>query len=231
MKKYLRLIGYVRPHLTGLVMAFAAMLLLALVGSVPLFGMIIPLVDTVLAGKPIVVPHEQSLPFFLQDIVHRVNAMSRLDLLRLIVLWGVIVTLLRSVLQYLQTYFMNDVAQKVIRDMRDAIYAKIVGLPLSFFNKSQTGALVSRITYDTVVIRDAISEGLTDVLFQPVQIVVYTVLLLAVRHVFAIPWSLVLVIFVLLPLIVYPVLKIGRRLKKISHAAQGQIAHIHSTLY
>ncbi len=55
--------------------------------------------------------------------------------------------------------------------------------------------------------------------------------LLAVKYAFDIPWNLVLVIFGLLPLVVYPVLQIGRRLKKISRSSQEQVAAINSTLF
>ncbi|HTL69713.1 MAG TPA: ABC transporter ATP-binding protein, partial [Candidatus Eisenbacteria bacterium] len=162
---------------------------------------------------------------------YRANALSRWELLNWLIVWTVGLAFFRAIFEYLQSYTMNDVSQRVIRDLRNQIYAKLVTLPLSFFGRSQTGALVSRITYDTVVIRDAISEGMTDFFFQPVQIVIYTVLLLGVRQMFGIPWSLVLIIFVLLPLIVYPVLRVGRRLKKISRNAQEQFADINSTLF
>lgn len=231
MSNYKRMIGFVRPHLGRLGLAFFSMVTNSLLGGLPIIGLLIPFVDTILAGKPIMVPHEQQLPHFILDLIYQINSLSRWKLLNLLILWTIFIAFFRLFFEYLQSYFMNDVSQKVIRDVRNIVYQKMIGLPLSFFNRSQTGALVSRITYDTGVIRDAISEGLTDFLFQPVQIVVYLFILLSVKFIFAIPWSLVLMIFVLLPLVVLPVLRVGKRLRKISQSSQEQVAEINSTLF
>ncbi|MEI8344974.1 MAG: ABC transporter ATP-binding protein, partial [Candidatus Omnitrophota bacterium] len=148
-----------------------------------------------------------------------------------LIVWTLVVAFFRMIVDFSQSYFMNDVSQRVIRDLRDHVYEKIIHLPSSFFGRSQTGALVSRITYDTGVVRDAIAEGMTDLLFQPAQIVVNLFVLLFVKFVFGIPWSLVLVIFVLLPMVILPVVKVGRRLKKISRSSQEQVADINTLLF
>jgi ATP-binding cassette, subfamily B, bacterial MsbA len=226
-----RMLSLVKPHRKTLYLAFVAMVMNSVLGGFPILGLIIPFVDTVLAGKPIVLPHENELPRFVVDFIYKINSLSRWELLNLLIIWMLATAFFRLIFEYLQSYWMNDMSQKVIRDLRNDVYRKIVDLPLSFFSKSQTGALVSRITYDTGVIRDAVSEGFTDFLFQPVQILVNLVALLVVKYIFDIPWMLVLVIFILLPLIIYPVLKVGRRLKKISRASQEQVANINSTLF
>ena len=231
MKNYRRMIALVWPHRVILFPAIGAMVLNSALGGLPFVGLIIPFVDTILAGKPIVIPEGHRVPAFLSDLIFRVNALGRGELLNLLIFWTILLAFFRLFFEYWQSYLMNDLSQKVIRDLRNTVYQKIMNLPLSFFGRAQTGALVSRITYDTTVIRDAISEGLTDFLFQPLQILVYLVALLSVKFVFSIPWSLVLVIFVLLPLVVYPVLQVGKRLKKISRESQEQVAAINSTLF
>ncbi len=231
MQNYKRMIALVWPHRPVLFMAFFAMIMNSLLGGLPLVGLIIPFVDTILAGKPIVIPQEHHVPVFILDWIYRVNALPRWELLNFLIFWTILLAFFRLFFEYWQSYFMNDLSQKVIRNLRDEVYRKILGLPISFFGRSQTGALVSRITYDTGIIRDAISEGLTDFLFQPLQILVYLASLLAVKFIFNIPWSLVLVILILLPMIIYPVLQVGRRLKKISRSSQEQVADINSTLF
>ncbi len=228
---YRRMISYVKPHLNQLYLAFGAMIVNSLLSGLPIIGLIIPFVDTILAGKPVVIPENKHIPPFVLDMIHQVNSLPRLELLNLIILWTIGLSFVRLLFEYLQSYFMNDVSQGVIRDLRNIVYEKIISLPLSFFGKSQTGMLVSRITHDTTVVRDAISEGLTDFLFQPVQIVVNIFVLLSVKYMFNIPWTLVFVIFVLLPLVIYPVMQVGRRLKKISRSSQEQVAAINSTLF
>lgn len=231
MNNYTRMIATVKPHLKKLYLAFFSMIMNSLLSGLPVIGLIIPFVDTILAGKPVVIPQNKHIPPFILDAVYRINSISRWELLNLLILWTVVLSFFRLLFEYLQSYFMNDTSQAVIRDLRNDVYKKIVGMPLRFFGKAQTGALVSRITYDTGVIRDAISEGLTDFLFQPVQIVVNLVALFSVKYYFNISWSLVLVVFFLLPLIVLPVLRMGKRLKKISRSTQEQVADINSTLF
>lgn len=229
MKNYLRLINFVRPHSGSMVRAFFCMLITSALGGFPI-GLIVPFVDTVLAGRPVVLPHQDKLPLFMIDWVQRLNLTPRLQVLNLLIVTVIAVMLLRSLFIYLQSYFMNDASQKVILDIRNQIYMKLLGLSLSFFNKNQTGVLVSRITYDAGIIRDAISEGLTDFFYQPARLVVLTIVLLTVRQAFGISWNLVFIIFVVLPLVVYPIMRIGQRLRKISLQNQEQMADINSTL-
>ena len=231
MKNFKRLLQWIKPHFGRLLLAVAAMIMNSLLSGLPIIGLIIPFVDTILAGKPITIPHQEHIPRFILDFIYKINSLPKSELLDLLIMWTLGIAFLRLVFEFLQSYFMNDTSQRVIRDLRNFVYQKILYLPLSFFGKSQAGALVSRITYDTVVIRDAISEGLTDLLFQPVQILINIFILLSVKFIFGIPWILVGVIFVLMPLVIYPVMKVGRRLKKISRSAQEQVADINSTLF
>ncbi len=225
------MISLVWPHRLVLAMAVFAMVMNSALAGLPFVGLIIPFVDTILAGKPIVIPHEEQVPRVILDFIYGMNALPRERLLNYLIFWTILLSFFRLVFEYIQSLCMNDLSQRVIRDLRNDVYKKIIGLPLSFFGRAQTGALVSRITYDTGIIRDAISEGLTDFFYQPVQIVVNVVALLAVKFLFNIPWALVTVIFFLLPLIIYPVLRVGRRLKKISRSSQEQVAEINSTLF
>ncbi|HTL70638.1 MAG TPA: hypothetical protein VL404_05045, partial [Candidatus Eisenbacteria bacterium] len=110
-----RLLQSVRPHASQLTVAFVAMFMNSLLSGLPLIGLIIPFVDTVLAGKPIAVPHEDKVPPFLLDIVYRANALSRWELLNWLIVWTVGLAFFRAIFEYLQSYTMNDVSQRVIR--------------------------------------------------------------------------------------------------------------------
>lgn len=167
-KDHKRMIALVWPHRHVLALAVLAMIVNAALGGLPIVGLVIPFVDVILAGKPIAIPNEDSIPRFAVDFIYRLNAMPRAQLLNLLIFWTIGLSFFRLLFEYLQSLWMNDLSQRVIRDLRNDVYGKIVSLPLSFFGRSQTGALVSRITYDTGVVRDAISEGLTDFFFQPV---------------------------------------------------------------
>jgi subfamily B ATP-binding cassette protein MsbA len=218
------------PHIGVLLLAGLCMLISSAMGGVS-YGMIIPLVDSVIAGKAIVIPHSEMLPQVIKNIVSAANSMSRMDLLNRMMLIFVILWLLKNLFEFLQTYLMNDVSQRVVRDMKNMIYRKFLTLSMDFYSKQSTGKLMSRITYDAVVIKDAISTGLADLFYQPIQLVIYMCLLFAVKVYFSISWLLIGVTALLFILVIYPVVKIGKKLKSISKQSQEKMADITTTLH
>jgi subfamily B ATP-binding cassette protein MsbA len=137
---------------------------------------------------------------------------------------------LKGIFEFFQTYFMSDVSQRVIRDVKNSIYQKLQSLSMDFFTKKPTGELMSRITYDAAVIRDAISSGVADTFYQPIQIIVYSAVVVGCKIFFGIPWKLIFISLILFPLVVYPVVRIGKRLRKISRYSQEKIGDINNLL-
>jgi subfamily B ATP-binding cassette protein MsbA len=125
---------------------------------------------------------------------------------------------------------MTNVSEKVIRDIKNRIYSKLLNQSLDFYNTNPTGILMSRITYDSAVVRDAIGTGVADTFYQPIELMVYFVALIGVKLYFGIPWSIIVIGSVIFPLILFPVRKIGKRLRDISHRSQEKIADITNML-
>ncbi|MCM8760857.1 MAG: ABC transporter ATP-binding protein/permease [Candidatus Omnitrophica bacterium] len=230
MSKYARLIRFVLPHAWVLVLAGVCMVATSAFSGVSI-SMIIPLVDNVIAGKKIVVPGGIALPPALQSLVDKANSMSPMQLLNSLAIIVIILWLLKNFFEFCQTYLMNDVAQRVIRDVKNIIYRKLLTLSMDFYSKNPTGKLMSRITYDSAVIRDSISTGLTDLIYQPIQLLIYLGMLFAIKVYFSISWTLILVSLLLFALVIYPVVKIGKRLKTISRQTQEKVADITTTLH
>ncbi len=230
MENYKRLIRFVFPHIWVLVLAGLCMIASSAFGGVSI-GMIIPLVDNIITGKKITIPAGIVLPGPLRGIVDSVNSLSPLQLLNNMIIIVIVLWLLKSFFEFCQTYLMNDVSQRVVRDVKNIIYKKLLTLSMDFYSRNATGKLMSRITYDAAIIRDAISTGLTDLIYQPVQLIVYTGLLLFVKIYFSISWVLIGISLVLFGLVVYPVLKIGKRLKSISRQSQEKMGDMTTTLH
>jgi len=193
--------------------------------------MIIPFVDRIVSGKTIQIPQNIAIPNFLVNLISYINNMEPLKLLNFLILFFGITLALKEVAVFFQTYFMNDLSQKVIRDLKDEIYEKLLLKSLSFFSKNPSGKLVSKITFDAVKIRDTISEGVLDLLYQPIQLILYFTTVLFVRYYFGIPWFVFFVSMVVLPSVIYPVIKIGHKLKKISISMQEKMGDINKILY
>ncbi|MDO8525581.1 MAG: ABC transporter ATP-binding protein [Candidatus Omnitrophota bacterium] len=230
MKNYKRLIKFVIPHVWVLAAAGLCMIVSSAFGGVSI-GMIIPLVDNIITGKKIIVPHGVNLPGPIKGLVDLANSLTPLQLLNDMILIVIVLWFLKSFFEFCQTYLMNDVAQRVIRDVKDIIYKKLLTLSMDFYSKNATGKLMSRVTYDAAIIRDAISTGLTDLIYQPVQLAVYIGLLLFVKIYFSISWALIGISLLLFGLVVYPVARIGRRLKSISRQSQEKMGDLTTILH
>jgi subfamily B ATP-binding cassette protein MsbA len=220
-KEYLKLLKFAFPFKGILILASICMGVSTLFDGISL-GMIIPLSDRVLTNKKIIVPVD--LPPFLSQLIERLNLLPPMKVLRIMAVSLVILFLFKGIFIFLQNYLMNMVGQGVVREVRDKLYAKLQDLSLEFYGKRRTGELISRITNDVGLITHAISYGLTDLIYQTMQISLFTFL------VFYIHWRLALISFIIFPLIIFPVIKIGRRIKKFSFQIQKKMADLNSLL-
>ncbi len=228
MKTYIRFIKLLLPHSGVFILALACMILTTLFSASPL-ALIIPLVDIVISGKEIVVPQQIASFGAITNAVNWFNSMPPLHLLKIMSAMVVVMFFLKNLFEYLQTYFMSDVSQRVIRDVKNSIYGKLQDLSMDFYSSNPTGRLMSRITYDAAVIRDAISTAIADTFYQPIQIIAYTCLIIGTIYL-GVPWRLILISFILFPVILYPVIRIGKHLRKISKTSQEKIGDINNML-
>lgn len=229
MKDYIRFLKFLKPHLWILVVAAICMVISSSMGGVSL-GMIIPVVDNILAGKTITVPDTQVLPGYLLSFIDKINSIPRVALLNWIIMVIALIFLIKELFLFLQTYFMAKLGQSVLRDVRLTIYKKLLDLSSDFYAHKKTGELVSRITYDVGIIVNAITQGLTDFLLQPIQLCIYLAIVISIKVYFSIPWILVLVTVTIFPVMIYPVIKIGAKLRKISTDTQESMSGINSLL-
>lgn len=230
MKIYLRLLKFVRPHIWILALAVLCMLAASVFDGVSI-GIVIPFVDQILGGQPISIPPETNVPLFIQDLVNKINSLDRIELLNWLTLGIVIVFFMKELFIFGHSYLMNNVSQRVIRDIKNALYGKILSLSLSFYDRSSSGKLVSRITYDTGVIQNSISEGLADLILHSFKVFIYLAVVLSIRKWFNISWSIILLSLLLLPTVIYPIIRIGQRLRKISRHSQEKMGQINTTLF
>lgn len=229
MKQYFRFIKLILPHSGVFVLAVLSMILSTLFSASPL-GLIIPLIDVVVSGKSISIPYNVALPGFVNDLIGYFNGLPRIKLFNGMAIALVVMFTLRGVFEFFRTYFMSDVSQRVIRDLKNNVYKKLQEFSMDFYSRNPTGELMSRITYDTGVIRDAISSGVADTFYQPIQLIVYAVVVATCKVYFGIPWKVIGVSLILFPIVLYPVIKIGKRLRKISRYSQEKFGDINNLL-
>ena len=236
MKLYLRLLKFLKPHLWIFGLAVICMLGASLLGGVSM-GAIIPMVQNILSPQGITIPNTDS-PFisegvtsFIVNLINKINSIDRKRFLNWFCLWMVVLFFLKSVFECGSTLLMNSVSLKVNRDIKNKLYEKILSLSLGFYGQGSSGELVSRITYDTSVIQNSISEGLKDIVRQSFEVLVCLTVVFGIRKLFNISWSTIGLGVILLPTVIYPVIRIGRRLRKISRQSQENMGDINTTLF
>jgi subfamily B ATP-binding cassette protein MsbA len=184
---------------------------------------IVPIVDRVFTNRQIMFS-EGKLPAFAQNILSKLNNLEPLKVLYLLLIIVPIALVIRAVFEYLQSYIMSDVGQKVIRDVRNLVYSKIQSLSLNYFTEKRSGELVSRITNDVKLIENAVSYALTDLIYQTFQVISFALMT------FLINWKMALISIVVLPLVAVPMIGVGQVLRRLSKKSQEKMADINSLL-
>jgi ATP-binding cassette, subfamily B, bacterial MsbA len=138
--------------------------------------------------------------------------------------WAIVgVYLLKGVGSYVSSYLMADVGQRVVTDVRNDLYRHILGQSAGFFAQRTTGQLMSRINNDVGQVQQAVSETVGDLARESLALVGYAALL------FYYDARLTIVCLTGAPLIVYPLIRLGQRVRRTttrSQEALERISHI-----
>jgi subfamily B ATP-binding cassette protein MsbA len=119
---------------------------------------------------------------------------------------------------------MNYVGGMIITEMRDALYRQYMALPQIFYDRSATGLLISRVTYDVNILQSSVSTVVTNLLKD-----IFTIIGL-VGVIFYREWRLALIAIVVFPIAVLPIIKFGKRLRRISTSSQVSMSRLNSQL-
>lgn len=195
---YKRLFSYIRPYTGRLIMAMVCAMLAA--------------------GANLYVP------WLIKGVIDQVLADKDMMMLNLIAISIVVAFFLRGVFLYGQHYLMSYIAQKVIIDVRDAIYRKLQKLPISYFEKRQTGTVMSYVTNDVTAMQTGLADHVIDMITEGV-ILIGSFAMMCWLH-----WKLTLLTLIIVPLVGYTMNIFGRKLKKTSFTMQERVADITSLL-
>ncbi len=221
MKDYIKLISFLKPHKSLLVLASICMFFTTIFDGVSL-TMIVPLADKVLTNKKIIM--NGKIPAFLENFIARINAIAPQDLLKIMAISVLVLFIVKGFFVFWQGYLMSDIGQKVIRDIRFLLYKKLQVLSLDYYSQKRSGELVSRITNDVRIIENAVSYGFTDLIYQSFQVALFTFLVVFIFL------RMALVAIPLFILVSLPIVMIGKVLRKLSRVSQEKMADINSLL-
>lgn len=164
------------------------------------------------------------VPYILKRILDDIFGNQNKELLWGLVVFIVVFSIFRSVFGFLQRYISARVGLDVIRDIRNDIAKHILNLSPSFFDKHQTGSLVSRMTNDTIQVRSALTDAVAGLLRDS-----FRILGLAIAAIYLDP-KLAMITLIGFPLCVLPIMKFGKKVRKHSKTGQGLFGDLASVL-
>jgi subfamily B ATP-binding cassette protein MsbA len=222
MSLYRRLLELVKPYWVKLGLAMICMVLFSLSTSVQAL-LVKPVIDGVFLNK------EKMPPLVMKIIVQlhleKLFLVEGMEMLRILPIAIILLFLLRGIFNYGQAYLMNFVGLKVIADLREKLYNHLQTLSLSFFTKTPTGTLISRITNDVNLIQGAVSNTIAGLLKDA-----FTIFSL-VGVVFYQSWKLAIIAFIIFPLGIIPIKELGKRMRKFSRKGQQRYGFITTFLH
>ena len=118
----------------------------------------------------------------------------------------------------LRFYLVSWLGERVVADLRNAVYRHVLRLDPTFFEITKTGEVLSRLTTDTTLIQSISGAGLSFALRAAVNLIGATVMLAITSP------KLTGMIFLLIPLVIAPIILVGRRVRTLSRASQDRVA-------
>ena len=134
-----------------------------------------------------------------------------------------LVTLFSEVVfQFLFVYFANLLGQNVIQDLRVVLFRKIVGFKMAYFDRSSVGRLVTRAVNDIETIASIFSQGLFMIIADLLKMAVVAVIMIIIN------WELSLIVFSILPIILYATRLFQKSMKSAFEEVRSQVANLNS---
>src|SRR5688572_5819734 len=231
MRIYARLLRYLRPYKGLLGLSFALMVAFAIVDGFSIV-LLIPFLEVLFRGPAaaaaIPAPSEGALGrlehFFKYDLFAWLSEPSPVETLKNVCLLILGVYLLKSALNYLQLWLPEVVTERALRDLRSRIFAHVQQLSFRWYQKTRAGHLLSILANDVQMLAVAFRTGFFKVGRNILEALVTLIVLLAIS------WQLTLVAIAILPPIMWVVVRIARKLRRVNRARLRSLGDVISTL-
>ena len=220
-KEIRRLLRYLRPYTALLA---CGVVLIAVMGAIDgLVALAIkPALDVVLNPKSTIqtlalftIPHTHHVVYlnsFVPQHIHHVWSVFAVALLFLF--------LLKGVSEYFGSTLIQYVGLSGVTDLRNQVYGKIVQQPVGFFQHNAVGRVMSAVITDIEQMRAAFSDWMADLFRQVFSLIAFVIVLLVID------WRMAAGAAVLIPLVVWPTGKLGRRIRRSSEKSRSRLADL-----
>ena len=211
MSLYRRLLKLVKPYWGKLGLAMICMVGLAGLTAAQAF-FLKPVINGVFERKDVLPPYVKDfiIKLHLGDLLLKKD----MEMLNILPFFLICLFLVKGIFNYGQAYLMNFVGLRIIADIREKLYNHLQTLSFSYFTKTPTGILISRILNDVNLIQGAVSTTISG-LFKDIITIAF---LIGVA--FYQSWKLAIIAFIIFPLGVIPIKELGKRMRKFARKGQ-----------
>ncbi len=207
MKKYSRIFSYLKNY-KGKIALYFLFTLLSIIFSIVSIGMLMPFLQLIFTGKATLDTSSNSLLSKVSDFLHQYGGDDKVTTLGFICGLMVSFIILKNLFLYLSFYTLNPVKHKVINQLREELYDKVLQLPIGYFTEKRKGDLMSRMTNDVGEVEASLVGAMEGWIRDPMTIIVTLTVL------FFISFQLTLFILLLIPILGFVIGRVTRSLRK-----------------
>src|SRR5205823_3296241 len=217
-----RLLSYVRPYSFRMITGVIFLAVVALAEGLIVF-LIVPIIDRVLNPAAT----DSTLPLFTIPFIHKTIYLNHFFPPRIHHVWTVVsisllvVFVVKAIAELFGNGLIQSVGHHAVTDLRNEIYAKLIRQPIGFFQHQPAGRLMSVVINDVERARLAVSEYLADLFRQSFALIVFVAVLLRLD------WVMALGSAVFLPLVLWPVGKLGKKIRRSVQDSQTRLGILH----
>ena len=225
MKSYWRIFPYIKRFKKNILLSILMSVLFSIFSAASVY-LTIPLLKTIfLSSAPTVTSTDSgSISGFYESIQKKVEVMifegGKENALLIICILILIAFLLKNLTGFLQSIYITRVEEGVLKDLRNELYSKINSLSIRYFTQEKTGNLISRMTNDLNVIQSGISAAFSNLIKDPLLILIFLILSLSIS------WQMTLISFTVFPLTLLIVTRLGSSLRRRSIRVQQKMADL-----
>ncbi|HIE43542.1 MAG TPA: ATP-binding cassette domain-containing protein [Candidatus Omnitrophica bacterium] len=215
MRLYLLCLRYLKPYSWIVFLAIICMILYAAFNALAL-KMLKPVIDEGILGGIL----GKEIVYFEIPLINRVLEFKPLSLLKVLAASIIGVYALKGLCYYGQSYLTAYAGNRAIIDLRNNFYEHIHSQSLAFFISKKTGKIISRITNDVGLIKDALTVIFSDIIREPLTIVFVLILLFSLNR------QLTLLALVVFPVSLLLLTRFGGKMRRVSYARQKRRADV-----
>ena len=225
MQLLIRIFGFSKPYKKYFALALFFMAVNALFEGVSIFS-IVPFIDKVLTGKTIELTTSVQVPYQdkLNEYLFRLSNLDRMIVFKYLAVFLLTMLIIKGIAFYFSRVYMEILGQNMVKDLRCKIFDHVEHLSIDFFSQRKTGELMSRVSADVQMILDIVSSRFATTLIEFPKFIMYAVIVLIID------WRLIIALL-FIPIIILPIVLIGRMLRKLSRVAQSRLAELNSVLF